>query len=190
MTVGTGSLRRRNAFNSIFAGRVFNDIRGNVDTRLKKLENGEYDGIILAAAGLERLGLRSSKRFSYMEFEPEFFVPAPCQGIIAVQSRIGETDELLAAINHPETFLCFQTEREVLRLLDAGCTTPVGAYARRSGERLTLTAGFACLKNAVVSYMTLLLTSGCLVLLPKARSLSVSASAAVTTVPSRRTSTR
>ena len=74
-----------------------------------------------------------------MEFEPEFFVPAPCQGIIAVQSRISETDELLAAINHPETFLCFQTEREVLRLLDAGCTTPVGAYARRSGERLTLT---------------------------------------------------
>ncbi len=139
MTVGTGSLRRRNAFSSIFAGRVFNDIRGNVDTRLKKLENGEYDGIILAAAGLERLGLRSSERFSYMEFEPEFFVPAPCQGIIAVQSRIGETDELLAAINHPETFLCFQTEREVLRLLDAGCTTPVGAYARRSGERLTLT---------------------------------------------------
>ena len=74
-----------------------------------------------------------------MEFEPEFFVPAPCQGIIAVQSRIGETDELLAAINHPETFLCFQTEREVLRLLDAGCTTPVGAYARRSSERLALT---------------------------------------------------
>ncbi len=139
MTVGTGSQRRRNAFEGLFAGRVFRDIRGNVDTRLRKLENGEYDAIILAAAGLERLGLRNDERFSYIELDPEVFIPSPCQGIIAVQSGIGDLVDHLGAINHADTFLCFQTEREVLRLLNAGCNTPVGAYARLKGERLVLT---------------------------------------------------
>ncbi len=139
MTVGTGSRRRRNAFSAVFPGRVFSDIRGNVDTRLKKLEAGEYDGIILAAAGLERLGLRNDSRFSYIELAPEITVPTPCQGIIAVQSRQGELKELMKKICHKDTFLCYKAERAVMKLLDSGCNSPLGAYARIEDGTMILT---------------------------------------------------
>lgn len=85
--IGTGSIRRQVNFKNIYPNANFANIRGNVDTRLEKLYSGEYDGIILAAAGLERLGLINDERFDFMPFDYKDFLPAPCQGIIAVEGR-------------------------------------------------------------------------------------------------------
>ncbi|MBQ8960240.1 MAG: hydroxymethylbilane synthase [Ruminococcus sp.] len=136
--VGTSSNRRKNAASRLLPNSVFADIRGNVDTRLQKLHDGEYDCILLAQAGLSRLGMDADPRFVYRQLAPEESLPAPCQGIIAVQSREGKFAEILRKINDPDTMLCFETEREVLRLLNAGCSTPVGALAEVSGGQIRL----------------------------------------------------
>lgn len=127
--IGTGSNRRKLAFKNLYPNATFNDIRGNVDTRLNKLYNGEYDGIILAMAGLERLDLLSDSRFTFTPFEYKDFVPAPCQGIIAIESRNNDLTEILSKINHKDTFYSFQTERHILNILNADCGMPLGAYS-------------------------------------------------------------
>jgi hydroxymethylbilane synthase len=128
--VGTGSLRRRTNFKKLYNKVSFADIRGNVDTRLRKLLNGEYDGVILAMAGLERLNKLKESDFDFMPFEYNEFLPAPCQGIIAVEGRVDDfTTELINSINDESTFIAFETEREVLKLLNADCGMPVGAYS-------------------------------------------------------------
>lgn len=127
--IGTGSLRRRAQCRRLLPDAVFTDLRGNVDTRLNKLYAGQYDGIILAAAGIVRLGLDTDARFDFRCFSADEFVPAPCQGIIAIQSRVNEYVEILSAIDDRETHICFQTERHILQLEDSGCTSPLGAYA-------------------------------------------------------------
>lgn len=127
--IGTGSNRRKLAFKNLYPNATFKDIRGNVDTRLNKLYNGEYDGIILAMAGLERLDLLSDSRFTFTPFEYKDFVPAPCQGIIAIESRNNDLTEILSKINHKDTFYSFQTERHILNILKADCGMPLGAYS-------------------------------------------------------------
>lgn len=127
--IGTGSNRRKLAFKNLYPNATFNDIRGNVDTRLNKLYNGEYDGIILAMAGLERLDLLSDSRFTFTPFDYKDFVPAPCQGIIAIESRNNDLTEILSKINHKDTFYSFQTERYILNILNADCGMPLGAYS-------------------------------------------------------------
>lgn len=127
--IGTGSNRRKLAFKNLYPNATFKDIRGNVDTRLNKLYNGEYDGIILAMAGLERLDLLSDSRFTFTPFEYKDFVPAPCQGIIAIESRNNDLTEILSKINHKDTFYSFQTERHILKILNADCGMPLGAYS-------------------------------------------------------------
>lgn len=127
--IGTGSNRRKLAFKNLYPNATFKDIRGNVDTRLKKLYNGEYDGIILAMAGLERLDLLSDSRFTFTPFDYKEFVPAPCQGIIAIESRNNDLTEILSKINHKDTFYSFQTERHILNILNADCGMPLGAYS-------------------------------------------------------------
>lgn len=127
--IGTGSNRRKLAFKNLYPNATFKDIRGNVDTRLNKLYNGEYDGIILAMAGLERLDLLSDSRFTFTPFEYKDFVPAPCQGIIAIESRNNDLTEILSKINHKDTFYSFQTERYILNILNADCGMPLGAYS-------------------------------------------------------------
>lgn len=127
--IGTGSNRRKLAFKNLYPNAAFKDIRGNVDTRLNKLYNGEYDGIILAMAGLERLDLLSESRFTFTSFDYKDFVPAPCQGIIAVESRNNDLTEILSKINHKDTFYSFQTERHILNILNADCGMPLGAYS-------------------------------------------------------------
>ena len=127
--IGTGSNRRKLAFKNLYPNATFKDIRGNVDTRLNKLYKGEYDGIILAMAGLERLDLLSDSRFTFTPFDYKEFVPAPCQGIIAVESRNNELSEILSKINHKDTFYSFQTERHILNILNADCGMPLGAYS-------------------------------------------------------------
>lgn len=127
--IGTGSNRRKLAFKTLYPNASFKDIRGNVDTRLNKLYNGEYDGIILAMAGLERLNLLSDSRFNFTPFDYKDFVPAPCQGIIAIESRNNDLTEILSKINHKDTFYSFQTERHILNILNADCGMPLGAYS-------------------------------------------------------------
>lgn len=127
--IGTGSNRRKLAFKNLYPNATFKDIRGNVDTRLNKLYNGEYDGIILAMAGLERLDLLSDSRFTFTPFDYKDFVPAPCQGIIAIESRNNDLTEILSKINHQDTFYSFQTERHILNILNADCGMPLGAYS-------------------------------------------------------------
>ena len=127
--IGTGSNRRKLAFKNLYPNATFKDIRGNVDTRLNKLYNGEYDGIILAMAGLERLDLLRDSRFTFTPFYYKEFVPAPCQGIIAIESRNNDLTEILSKINHKDTFYSFQTERHILNILNADCGMPLGAYS-------------------------------------------------------------
>lgn len=127
--IGTGSNRRKLAFKNLYPNATFKDIRGNVDTRLNKLYNGEYDCIILAMAGLERLDLLDDSRFTFTPFDYKDFVPAPCQGIIAIESRNNDLMEILSKINHKDTFYSFQTERHILNILNADCGMPLGAYS-------------------------------------------------------------
>ena len=127
--IGTGSNRRKLAFKNLYPNATFRDIRGNVDTRLNKLYKGEYDGIILAMAGVERLNLLSDSRFTFTPFDYKEFVPAPCQGIIAIESRNNDLTEILSKINHQDTFYAFETERHILNILNADCGMPLGAYS-------------------------------------------------------------
>ena len=127
--VGTGSPRRRSELSRHFPNAVFGNIRGNVDTRLKKLSNGEFDAIMLCAAGIERLGIPLGE-FNTRVFEYPEVLPAPCQGIIAVECACGSTAAGLArAISDRDTMLCFETERAVIAALGADCSAPIGAFS-------------------------------------------------------------
>lgn len=137
-TVGTGSMRRRRNFAALYPNAEFADIRGNVDTRLRKLSDGEYDGIILCAAGIKRLGL-SLDGFAAREFSCREFIPAPCQGIIAAECRSGSAAAgMLREISDRETALCFAAEREIIAALGADCTVPVGAYTEINGGKMDI----------------------------------------------------
>lgn len=137
--IGTGSLRRRLNLQRLYPNISFKDIRGNVDTRLNKLENGEYDGIILAAAGLERLGYDADKSFDFTPFEFTEFLPAPCQGIIAVESRKDDfVAPIIKSINDETTFLSLKTEQYILKLLNADCGMPVGAYSFVENDKISI----------------------------------------------------
>ena len=138
-TVGTGSLRRRLNLQKICPDVSFKDIRGNVDTRLNKLENGEYDAIILAAAGLERLGFHKDERFDFKFFDYNEFLPAPCQGIIAIESRQNDfVTPITKQINDEKTFFSFETEKYILKLLNADCGMPLGAYSFIENNKISL----------------------------------------------------
>jgi hydroxymethylbilane synthase len=127
------------------------DIRGNVDTRLRKLDQGQYDAIVLAAAGLARLGLLD--RVAQF-FDPEVFLPAPGQGALAIEVRADDaaTQALVAPLDHIPTRLAVEAERAFLRRLGAGCQVPVAAYARLDGANLTLYGMLADQDGANVVY--------------------------------------
>lgn len=128
--VGTSSMRRSQGIKKLYPMVSLKDIRGNVDTRLGKLLSGQYDAIVLAAAGLERLGLYCSEDYDVTPFECRELMPAPCQGIVAMEClKDGLTAEYIKKINHNETYLSFLAERSVPQLLMADCGTPVGAYS-------------------------------------------------------------
>lgn len=141
LNIGTGSMRRRMNFRRIYPNAHFSDIRGNVDTRLEKLCKGDLDGIILAAAGLERLGIREGEDFRFTVFEHDEFLPAPCQGIIAAECA---SDSIIAQtvrkISHLETLLRFEAEREIVRLTGGDCTLPIGAFSVVYGDEMELFA--------------------------------------------------
>lgn len=137
--IGSSSLRRQAQLRALRQDLVIRPLRGNVNTRLAKLDAGEFDAIILAAAGLERLGLdgRITSRF-----EPADMLPAASQGVIGIEcleSNI-ELRAVLSELNHAPTVRTTTAEREVARFLDASCQSPVAAHAVIDGNTLTLTA--------------------------------------------------
>ncbi len=136
--VGTGSLRRAALAIRENAGIDLQPLRGNVPTRLRKVESGELDAVILAAAGLRRLGL--ADRITQL-IDPVRFCPSPTQGILALQCRGDDprTRGLLAALDHPETAVRAKAERAFLRRLQAGCTVPVGCHATLDGDTVRVT---------------------------------------------------
>ncbi|MGD9092257.1 MAG: hydroxymethylbilane synthase [Anaerolineales bacterium] len=140
--VGTSSTRRRAQLLSYRPDLYVKDIRGNVDTRLQKVKQGQYDAIILAAAGLTRLGLHEHIT-QYLPFN--IMLPAPGQGALAVQCRAEdeETIRLLGAIDHRPTRLAVGAEREFLSALGGGCSLPVGAMAMVKGSAIKLDGAVA-----------------------------------------------
>jgi hydroxymethylbilane synthase len=136
--IGTSSIRRTAQLRQIFPGARFGAIRGNLDTRLRKLDAGEFDAIVLAAAGLRRLGHES--RIS-MALPPHVCVPAPGQGIIAVETRSNDAKVRTAVerINDPASAAALVAERMVVRRLGGGCQMPIGAYATIATNELSLT---------------------------------------------------
>jgi hydroxymethylbilane synthase len=134
--VGTSSLRRRAQLVRSRPGIRVQEVRGNVDTRLRKLEEGQVDGLVLAGAGLARLGVSPSHS---VPLPVDEMVPAPGQGALAVQVRAGsEAAGAVAEIDHPASRVAFEAERALVSLLGGGCRLPLGAYAERreAGVRL------------------------------------------------------
>lgn len=133
--IGCSSLRRKLQLEKIFPRAQILPVRGNVQTRLKKLDGGEFDAIVLAYAGLKRLGLE--ERVSRL-FEPEEILPAACQGILAVQGRMGFEVPFLSDFDDEEARLAALAERSYVRTLDGGCSSPVAAYATIEGNEITI----------------------------------------------------
>jgi len=135
--VGTSSLRRQAQLRARRPDLVCEDLRGNVNTRLRKLEDGEYDAIILACAGLERLGL---SRYIRHRLDAPSWLPAVAQGAIAIEAREGDgaVHDLLAVLDHGPTRTCVVAERAMNRQLHGSCQLPVAAYATLDGHILSL----------------------------------------------------
>jgi len=137
--VGSSSLRRQAQLKIMRSDLVIEPLRGNVNTRLAKLENGDFDAIILAAAGLERLGLQQHIR---QQFSPRQMLPAAAQGVIGIEC-LADSDKLRAVLdklNHHTTVQTTVAERAIARTLGASCHSPVAAHAVIDAGRLTLTA--------------------------------------------------
>jgi hydroxymethylbilane synthase len=137
--VGTSSLRRQCQLKSVRPDLEIFPLRGNVDTRIRKLESGEYDAIILAAAGVHRLGLETHVR---SRISADIMCPAVGQGALAIEIRRGDqqTKALLAFLNDADTHAAIDCERALLGSLGGGCQVPIGAYAEKRGGRLYLRA--------------------------------------------------
>jgi hydroxymethylbilane synthase len=137
--VGTGSLRRQAQLRHIRPDLDVRDLRGNVDTRLRKVESGEYDAVMLAKAGLDRLGC--SHRISEV-LSPDVCMPAVGQGAIAVECRANDTQsaDVLEKLDHAETRTAIMAERALLSAIQGGCQVPLGAWARIERAELVLEA--------------------------------------------------
>ena len=129
--IGCSSQRRILQLQRMYPEAMFQSVRGNVLTRLKKLDDGEYGGLILAAAGLKRLGLKNRISRNY---EPDEVIPAAGQGILAVQGRQGEDYSYLEHFSDREGTIAALCERAFVRYLDGGCSSPVAAHAVIEGD--------------------------------------------------------
>jgi len=139
--VGTSSLRRVVLLRSLRPDLKIEPLRGNLDTRLRKLDEGNYDAIVLAAAGLKRLGLGQRIR---QVFEPEQMLPAAGQGALGIEVRANRADllEVLSPLAHQSTWLAVAAERAVSRAMGGSCSMPLAAFATFSGEYLQLRAAW------------------------------------------------
>jgi hydroxymethylbilane synthase len=147
--VGTGSPRRGAQLAAARSDLVAKAIRGNIDTRMRRLEAGEYDAIVLAVAGLERLGIEVAAE---QMLSPEVMLPAPGQGAIALQVRARDVSlvEHLASLDHAPTRVAVQAERSLLRAVGGGCLAPLGALGEVGDGRLRLRAAYES-KDGMVS---------------------------------------
>lgn len=136
--VGTSSLRRQSQLQARFPQLKIESLRGNLQTRLRKLDEGQYAAIILAAAGLIRLELGQRIR---QFISPEHSIPAVGQGALGIEISASRTDLIatLAPLNHPDTQLCVEAERGMSRALAGSCTVPLGAYATCEADRIRIT---------------------------------------------------
>ncbi len=136
--VGTSSLRRQSQLQARLPHLKIESLRGNLQTRLRKLDEGQYAAIILAAAGLIRLGLNARIR---NVIAPEHSIPAVGQGALGIEINANRTDLLavLAPLNHADTQVCVEAERGMSRALAGSCTVPLGAYATCEGENIRIT---------------------------------------------------
>lgn len=137
--IGTSSVRRVAQLAAHFARAAFLPIRGNVDTRVRKLDAGEADAIVLATAGLKRLG--RADRISLI-LPIDVSLPAPGQGIVAIETRIDDdiTARAIERVSHHEAMVALTAERAVVRALGGGCQMPLGAYAQVAGNQMVLQA--------------------------------------------------
>jgi len=144
--VGTSSLRRQVQLRAAYPTLDVDTLRGNVNTRLRKLEEGQYDAILLAAAGLKRLGLDAHIRAI---LSPEESLPAVGQGALGIEICEGRPDlaALLAPLNDAQTAACVRAERAMSRMLHGGCQAPIGGYAEMHGGRIHLRAFVADLEG-------------------------------------------
>lgn len=149
LKLATSSLRRRAFWLKNFPDAEFSDIRGNIQTRLKKLEEGDFDATILSLAGLKRMKMDID-----YEMIP-FMIPAPSQGVIAVagHSEKKEINEILSSINHERTQICVEMERNFLNTLEGGCTAPIGAFAEVFEDQIRFKAALCSLdgKNCIAT---------------------------------------
>ncbi len=152
--IGTSSLRRMAQLKALRSDIRIESLRGNLDTRLRKLEEGMFDAIILAAAGLNRLGL--GNRISSL-LDPSVMLPAIGQGALGIEFRSndGEIRRILDAIHHEETATCVRAERAFLAKLEGGCQVPIGALARLEEGRLCLEGMVANETGTIVIKKTL-----------------------------------
>lgn len=136
-TVGTSSLRRSCQLLSIRPDLKIAQLRGNLDTRLRKLDEGQFDAIILAAAGVKRLGW--AERITET-IEPEVSLPAIGQGAIGIECRVDDDfiNNLIAPLNHSETSICVRAERACLKKLEGGCQVPIAAHTTLNNGKLSM----------------------------------------------------
>ncbi len=139
--VGTSSLRRQALLQALRPDLKIEPLRGNLDTRLRKLDEGQYAGIVLAAAGLKRLGLEARIR---QIFEPEEMLPSAGQGALGIEVRAGRDDikQALAPLAHQQTWLTVTAERAVSRAMGGSCSVPLAAHGRWTGNTLRLEAAW------------------------------------------------
>lgn len=145
--IGCSSRRRQLQLKRIYPDFDIQPVRGNVQTRLQKLDGGQYCALVLAAAGLKRLGLE--ERIS-RSFSTEEILPAAGQAILAVQARKGTDTSVLNTFHDEDAACCALAERAFVRTLDGGCTSPVAAYAQMEGEELILTGLYVSPDETVV----------------------------------------
>ena len=138
-TIGTSSYRREYQLKSIRSDLNYKLIRGNVDTRIKKLENGEYDAILLSKAGIEALGL--SNKITH-EFNTKELIPCAGQGIIAIQCRKNDQEiiNVLEKINDEQSRIIANAERKILKILEGDCDTAIGVYAKIDKDLVNIKA--------------------------------------------------
>jgi hydroxymethylbilane synthase len=144
--IGTSSPRRIAQLKHLRKDLNILPVRGNVQTRIEKLQRGDFDGLILAKAGLDRLNLTELITF---DFDPDVFIPAPAQGALAIQVRTDRKDllELLSTLDHDQTRLTVQAERAVLSRLHPGCHAPVGVFAKIAKSDIIIKAFVADLNG-------------------------------------------
>lgn len=148
--VGTSSLRRRAFLQALRPDLRYEDVRGNVDTRLRKLRDGQYDAIVLAMAGLKRLGVSATHT---VPFARDVLVPSVGQGALAVETRAGEdrlAQQLRDAVNDHATEICVLAEREALRTLRAGCNAPLGIHACLALGDVHIFGAYAILERGTI----------------------------------------